>query len=135
MSERMCKQRRLKELYEQCVDSQQRFFCQLYGEPDTIDSKRLSEAIRLCERTIKKNNAPKVEEPEPKVEEVVKTLAKYEVTARLYGRYTQRYTVEIEAHSEEEARKIFEDMDVPDGVEAELDCEDGDETFRRIAAE
>ena len=50
----------LKELLEKCTEKQQAFFHRVFPQfPDGIQEEKMDDAIRLCERTIKKNNKEK----------------------------------------------------------------------------
>jgi hypothetical protein len=45
----------LTELLAQHTDKQRDFFMRLYGDVENIETCNITEAILLCERTIKKN--------------------------------------------------------------------------------
>lgn len=50
----------LRELLAKCTESQQAFFHQIFPKfPEGIQEDKVDDAIRLCERTIKKNNKEK----------------------------------------------------------------------------
>ena len=50
------KKQAIKELLSQCTEGQKTFFHRIYGEVDGIENERLNDAIKICERTIKKND-------------------------------------------------------------------------------
>ena len=45
----------LKELYDQCTEEQQGFFCRMYKSLEEIPDEKIRWAIQQCERTIEKN--------------------------------------------------------------------------------